>query len=304
VAGLYNPAFVGVDEFIDIKASYRTQMLGFGAMAPKAINLSGTFRVKQPADFITNGLRIGNIKALNANAIPKSKQKIHALSVNVFQESYGLIKENGAGLSYAFHYPVTKRAKLALGTTIAMVNRKINPKAIYLGEHGVDEDIIQDLLTQGGSQSSLLAKVGGLLYSKNYYLGISYLPLLDHNLSSEHLTYAHVKYLGMVQGGASFTMSDEFSFKPSIAVLLDKENDLLIDFTMKGVVRDRFWGGITYRSIQACSISAGFEINATLGVSYAYEMALGNFNQASSGSHEVVLGVRINNFKRMNPYTW
>ena len=72
-APLYNPAFTGIEGFRDVKLGYRYQWTGFGSEAPKFINASFNFRLKEPLDLTLNALRTSMEKTQNTE-IPKMKR--------------------------------------------------------------------------------------------------------------------------------------------------------------------------------------------------------------------------------------
>src|SRR6187551_707627 len=71
-ASAYNPAFSGVDNFADLKLSYRYQWSSLGPDAPRFINLAYNVRLKQPLDLSSNSLRTNNALSLNSENLPKS----------------------------------------------------------------------------------------------------------------------------------------------------------------------------------------------------------------------------------------
>src|SRR5690348_16376869 len=92
-ASAINPAFVGVEEFTDIKLGGRYQWSGFGDNAPKFLNAIANFRLKQPVDLVSNGVRISNIDVLNdPTVIPRRTQIIHGFGGAVFYEKVGVMK--------------------------------------------------------------------------------------------------------------------------------------------------------------------------------------------------------------------
>src|SRR6187402_112816 len=73
-ASAYNPAFAGIDNFADLKLSYRYQWSSLGPDAPRFINLAYNVRLKQPIDLSNNSLRTSNALGLNSEDLPKSKR--------------------------------------------------------------------------------------------------------------------------------------------------------------------------------------------------------------------------------------
>src|SRR5687767_14173180 len=76
-APIFNAAFSGIENFNDLKLSYRYQWTGFGSNSPKFINLSYNTRLRKPVDLAYNSLRISNPSMMRAQGIPRSKRMIH-----------------------------------------------------------------------------------------------------------------------------------------------------------------------------------------------------------------------------------
>lgn len=302
-ASAYNAAFTGVDEFADLRLGYRYQMAGYGANAPKFANVVFNYRLKQPADLVTNSLRPSKGNTL-ASAVPAKKRIIHGIGATIFSEQVGLIDRLGGGLSYAFHYPLTRKLRLSVGLTAFLENTQLDVNGIYLGENP-DQDPFYDHLMQGGTKHSELSLRGGiLLYSKNFYLGFSYFPIATKVITNSDVNFSDPFYQGSVQTGFVLPLNADLVLKPSVLAIVQTDNHILIDYSVKGYLKNRAWFGLTYRDIKAAVVLLGFDFTKTLTVGYSYEMSMGNFSKFNDGSHDLVLALRLNNFKGLRSYTW
>jgi hypothetical protein len=93
-------------------------------------------------------------------------------------------------------------------------------------------------------------------------------------------------------------------FKPSVLAIVQTDNHVLLDYSVKGYLKNRAWFGLTYRDIKAGVVLLGFDFTKTLSVGYSYEMSMGDFGKFNDGSHDLVLALRLNNFKGLRSYTW
>lgn len=300
---LYNPAFTGIEGFHDLKLSYRYQWSGFGADAPKFMNLSFNIRLKQPVDLRYNALRTSNQAAADAENYPRSKTIIHGLGLNVFHETIGRVKRTGAGLQYGFHYALSKRTRLALGVSVVYDNTKIDLNNVAVWD-ARNDPYYSHLASVGASSSSLNARAGALLYSRAYYVGFSYLKAWHTVLQSASTAEEAPLYVGAVQAGVALPLGPELVLKPSVLALLPADNEFQIDYNLKAYIQQRLWIGASYRAIEALVIMGGFQVSDALSASYSYETSMSGFKQFSDGSHELVLGIRFNNFKRQSPFVW
>ena len=296
---LFNPAFTGVENFADLKLSYRYQWSGYGSQAPKFLNVGFSTRLKHPLDLTYNAPRSSHTTALQPTNFPIGKTLIHGFGVNVFTESYGAIKRTGGALNYSFNYALSKRLRMAIGVGVIAESQKVNVNAL------VFEDPTAPLPPDGISNYTLLsARAGLLFYSKSFYLGASYLPLWSTTIQSLSDSSQYNPYQATAQVGVSLPLTAEFVLKPSVMALLYQDGELHFDYSAKAFIRDRLWLGATYRDIESVVTMVGFSISDALSASYAYEVPTGEIKQFADSSHELVLSIRINNFKRLKQYTW
>ena len=74
-APVFNPAISGIEGYKDLKLGYRYQWSGFGAGAPKWLNLAYNFRLKEPLDLNLHALRTNSSLRTNSAAVNKQRKK-------------------------------------------------------------------------------------------------------------------------------------------------------------------------------------------------------------------------------------
>lgn len=297
-ASMYNPAFSGVDAYSDIRLGYRYQWAGIEG-APKAVNLSFNTRLRQPLDLTYNTPRTSNLTYLK---IPKKKLIIHGFGANIFQSTVGRIQSTGGSLNYALHLPLSSKLRLAVGVTSVIGNTKVNLNNVTL--YDSNDGYYQQLVANGTTKTELNIRAGVLLYSQNFYVGFSYFPILQSTLQAANVALEKPFYQGSVQAGFSVDLGPAVQIKPSVIGLVQVDNKLVMDYTIKAFIQNKIWTGFSYRDIQSGVFLLGFNVNEVFAAAYSYEMSLGTFKQFNDGSHELVLSLKLNNFKKMNPYTW
>lgn len=300
-SSLFNPAFTGIEEFADLKLSYRYQWIGFGANAPTFMNVGFNTRLKQPLDLKYNTIRMSRPSLLQDKSVPKKKRTVHGISINVFQSEFGPIKQVGAALGYAWHVPISNKIKIAIGASSVIENRKIE-----LGELTFDkpDPFYQHLLNSPTSQLDLNARAGILLYSKRFYVGGSYLSVVNESLEASDLAFEESFYLASFQTGFAFDPKAGVTVKPSVLAYFQRNNKLAIDYNVKVYFQHNIMAGISYRNTKSAVIMLGISATNFLAVNYSYEMAFGDFRKFSNSTHEILLGLRINNFKKLPYYIW
>ena len=89
-----------------------------------------------------------------------------------------------------------------------------------------------------------------------------------------------------------------------MVALLYQDGELQLDYNLKAFIRERLWLGVSYRDVESVVPMVGFSLSDALSASYAYEILTGDLKQFGDSSHELVLSVRFNNFKKLKQYTW
>lgn len=299
---LYNPAFAGIENFNDLKLSYRYQWAGFGQYSPKFLNLSYQTRLIEPLDLAYNSLRLSVPAATSPENLPPARRMIHGLGGNLFHSEIGVLKSIGASVNYSIHYPLSEKARFAGGLSLVIENRKLDVSEVTVRDAA--DPLYNHLLGSSTSQTDMNLRAGILLYSENYYLGATYLPVLYSVLEASDLAMTEPFYLGSIQAGVALHLNPDVILKPSILALVQMNKDFVIDYNAKAFFRENIWLGLTYRDIKSGVAIVGWNFDERLSASYSYEMSLGEFKQFNDGSHELVLSMRLNNFRKYSQYTW
>jgi type IX secretion system PorP/SprF family membrane protein len=298
---LFNPAFSGIENFNDLKFSYRYQWSGFGSYSPRFINLSYNTRLVSPLDLAYNSPRLSDPSATNPENLPRSRRMIHGIGGNIFHSEVGVLKSIGGNINYSIHYPVSEKARFAVGASLLIENRKLDVSEVTVRD---PDAFYNHLLSSSTSQTDLNLRAGVLLYTQNYYIGLTYLPLLYTVLEASELSMTQPFYRGSVQAGVSLPLNADVTLKPSVMALFQMNNALNIDFNVKAYFKQNIWLGLTYRDTQSGVAIVGWNFDEKLSASYSYEMSLGQFKQFNDGSHELIVAFRLNNFKKYSQYTW
>jgi len=299
-APVYNPAFTGIDPFGDIRLSYRSQLGAFGANSPSFFNALYQFRLSRPYDPSMNSFRTSMVPTGEPTPVLGI---VHGMGVNVFDEQLGLMSRRGVGISYAFHYPVSEKLMLAVGTSAMVENLRIDPDKIYLGANADPDPIYQQIMNGKTNNTQLNVRAGAVLYSERFYVGLSYLPVWRFNLRDASWLTASSIYKASLQTGISFRLSETVMLKPSVVALLNEGNRVNVDYAIKVYLRNLVWVGGMWRDTGTAVAQLGFNINKMFNAAYSFEVSTGEW-KFGAGSHEVVLGIRLNNFKNRPSYIW
>lgn len=88
---------------------------------------------------------------------------------------------------------------------------------------------------------------------------------------------------------------------PSFVVKGVTPAPIQFDINSKLRYKDFAWVGVSYRNRDAVIALAGVTIKSKLDISYAYDINTSPLSQFNSGSHEILIGLRIPNHEHEPP---
>ncbi|HWK57892.1 MAG TPA: type IX secretion system membrane protein PorP/SprF [Parapedobacter sp.] len=265
-----NPAVAGIAEYAELKLSARSQWTGI-ADAPKTLYAT-----------------------MNAPLNRRDGRKSNlGLGSKVLVDQTGPILFSSAELNGAYHLPLNETYRLSLGMGIGVNYRRVDFSKVQLAE---PNDPVYG--TDDFRRATPTASAGLWLYTNDMYLGVSVQNLLDDGFGSSPLgglTMAMQQHY-FATFGYRFRMGD-FYLTPSAMLKLVQPAPMAFDINLKGQVGDAFWAGISWRHQDGVAAMAGFFISSTLNVAYAYDFINSDLRQHSLGSHEIIVGINLNNQK-------
>lgn len=275
---LLNPGATGVEDYIDIKASYRTQWVGLEG-APKTFYLSGSSS-------------LGKWRSTSKRTLNDRRRPFHAIGGLVYRDVTGPTSRTSAYASYAYNLVLTPKIRAALGASIGMQ------------QFAVDGNQLQfyDPTTVAASAASrvLDGSVGLWVYSSDFYVGVSSTQLLGNKLDfsygpdqvSAGAPGNALKRHYFFTGGVRVPLSQDWSLVPSVLVKTVNPAPLSVDLNAKLKYRDLLWVGASWRAFDSVIALAGLSYEQfTIG--YSYDAGLSKLNNYHYGSHEILLGLRL-----------
>ena len=140
--------------------------------------------------------------------------------------------------------------------------------------------------------------IGTWIYSDQFFVGISAMQLLANTESASQ--QSGLQRPGFAQphlyvtGGYRIDVSRDLTLVPSF-MLKSSPTAQAADASLKAIIAERIWGGISYRHKDAVSLMTGVNISPLLEVGYSYDAVTSELRHASAGSHEIVLGLKLQN---------
>jgi len=129
-----NPAFTGIDDFLDIKINYRNQWAGFNdSPSTNYFGINGLLKKASTQSYKEYALRISDPSILDSliNISSSFKNNIkHGIGGHIIFDRQGPFEQISGYLNYALHMPVGYKTKLSIGLSLSISNNRIDRKSV------------------------------------------------------------------------------------------------------------------------------------------------------------------------------
>ncbi|HEY4195668.1 MAG TPA: type IX secretion system membrane protein PorP/SprF [Mucilaginibacter sp.] len=293
---LINPAVSGIENYIDIKAGYRSQWTGLeGAPVTSLLSFSAPL-----GHAFVGGDAAGMIPGADNPYSPEYRESYqaagphHGIGFNLVSDHIGYMQTNNFDASYAYHLGVSTNLNLALGVSAGMNNLALDVSKITL--QNPDDNLVRNL-TNNPWKPDL--GIGVWAYSADYYLGVSALQLLPQQLSlattnaakPQNKIYPNVFFTA----GYKFYLSEDVAFVPSALVKELAPLPMSFDLNAKMAFGNRFWVGGSYRYQDSAAGLVGLNISSLINVSYSYDYTTSALHSLNVNTHEIMIALMLNN---------
>lgn len=292
---LLNPAISGIENYTDVRFGYRNQWRGID-QAP----ITAYFSVHMP---LGKQYLYGNSNSFDEkgnNPMKRSYMQTymasephHGIGIYGVVDRTGPITSSDFKATYAYHLGLSPKLNLSVGVAAGISRLILDISKISL-ENSFDPAIAENADTR--IQPDLAA--GVWLYGPKFFAGLSAQQLLNRPISfTRNTSYDQGKQAPHVflTAGYKFFISDEIAGMPSVMLKYVSPAPVSTDLNMKVAFKDKFWIGASYRSNDAIAVLAGFNVSSLFVLGYSYDFTTSELGRASTGSHEIVLGLLLNN---------
>jgi len=303
---LLNPAVSGIENYTDFKAGFRSQWTGLdGAPVTSYLSVNApmgkNFLYGDPTSMAGESQ---NPLSRLATSNYLAAEPHHGVGGMIVSDRTGPINQTSISASYAYHLGLTSKLNLSVGV-MAGINR------ISLDLSQVRLKTPDDAAIYNGNtnQSKPDLGVGVWAYSGNYYLGVSVQQLVkqtitfgDKSVYNQSKTVPHYFFTG----GFKIFLDEDITLLPSVLFKMVDPAPASYDINLKLAFSNKLWVGGSYRHNDSKSAMVGLNINSLINVNYAYDFTSSSLRTVSNGSHEIVLGILLNNrYKVTSPQrTW
>lgn len=283
---LLNPAITGIERYIDVKMGQRQQWTGF-TNAPTTSYISFHMPIGMQKDLYGN-----NSMTKSYVEEYKAPEPHHGIGLYaVLDDPGGAITSQDVNLTYAYHLGISSRMTLSVGVAAGISRLVLDPSRITLSNSN-DPSIT----STGKIQPDL--SIGTWLYGPTYFAGASVQGILGRPLTFSSTTnpnqgtqIPHV----FITSGYKLFLGDNIAIMPSFMLKYVNPAPLAVDFNTRIAFKDKIWLGGSYRQGDAFAAIAGFNFGSLFNFSYSYDFTTSQIGAYSSGSHEFILGIRLNN---------
>lgn len=292
---ILNPAISGIENYTDVKAGYRNQWQGLtDAPVTSYISIHAPIGKQFTQGSATSFPGEGN-NPMNRNYVQtyKASEPHHGIGFHLVSDKTGPFTRTDINLTYAYHLGLTESINLAVGVAAGMSRISLDRSKIIL-EDPNDQAITDN--NENQIQPDLGA--GIWLYGPRYFAGVSAQQLLGRRLEfSDYADYNQGKQVPHVfmTAGYKFFIGEDIAAIPSAMVKLVSPVPLSADLNMKLAFKDQFWLGGSYRVDDSFAALAGFNVGHFFNLSYSYDFTTSDLRSVSNGTHEIVLGLLLNN---------
>jgi type IX secretion system PorP/SprF family membrane protein len=293
---LLNPAVSGIENYVDVKTGYRSQWTGLeGAPVTSYLTINAPFGsdyVQGDAAAMSPGNEANPYSRLYTQNY-QAADPHHGIGFMVVSDKAGPINTTNLAATYAYHLGLSSTLNLAVGVAAGFNHISLNTSQITL------ENPLDPVIANGNnSQWKPDLGVGLWAYSSNYYFGVSAQQLLPQSLYfsvNNSVSAAKTVPQFFVTGGYKVFLNDDITLLPTALIKFIKPLPVAYDINMKLAFRDRFWVGGSYRNQDSFAGLVGFNISSLINISYSYDYTTSALRTVSSGTHEIVIGLMLNN---------
>lgn len=215
--------------------------------------------------------------------------KSFGLGGQVMVDQIGMIQQVSGLVSLSYGFSIANDHHIRIGTSLGYNQYRVDPTSAIAFDP--DDPIINGGIQAGGTINMEL----GLMYawkglelsvgSKQFIQSTSNMPItgVDGYGLRRHLN-------SLIAYNVNF--GDKWRFTPSLFAK-GTNNGYQLDMNADVCYKDFIYGGLGYRTSVGVIGRLGIQIQDLFFIGYAYEAPMSNIASYSSGSHEVILGIKF-----------
>jgi type IX secretion system PorP/SprF family membrane protein len=300
----YNPAFTGIDDFVDLKLSVYQGWNSFNTRNNNFyISAFGSINNPQQASIKNNALRISSSAYQQIEAERDLRRK-HGMGGIISARNIGPYRSASINYQYAYHLPISSGYNFSMGARVSYLSQRIDFSGFEVRRP--DEDIFYQQLMQSSnsSQSSYLVDFGLLLYSDVFYFGVSSSNIVKGRLSSDALINFNDAQQIQMNTAGNFRIASNVLLNTGLQLNWQQGYPLGWAANVRARYKELLYVGSGYNHNSKLSLLLGISISSKLNLHYSYDQYLSSLSGFNVNAHEIVLGLSIFNTSYSQPKFW
>ncbi|MFN5911204.1 MAG: PorP/SprF family type IX secretion system membrane protein [Bacteroidota bacterium] len=211
------------------------------------------------------------------------------LGANVLIDKLGMLQQVAASGTAAYGFKIAGEHDVRFGITAGYYQFRVNPEGAIVFDGN-------DVIVNGGAQSasSINSEVGFLYRFKGLEVSLASRQVIQ---SFSNFGYSGLDGYGLRRHmigymGYRFNLTERIGLKPSV-FYKGINNVSQVDFNLDGDYRNLIHAGLGYRLNVGIIGRVGVNVRDLFFIGYGYEAPMQNIAKYSSGSHEVILGLKL-----------
>lgn len=269
---ILNPAVAGTYHYFQARLMSRLQWIGF------------------PDAPVTNSLSVfGPVSA---------KSKDMGYGVTLYGDVSSPTSRLGLKGAYAYNIALNEHIRASFGAAIGFFQFKYDGSNVRM--YAPDPVAPKSVKSEFEPD----AMIGILVYSGLFQVGFS-VDNLFNNKFNVNPDQTSVKSFGKLLrhyyllGSYNWIHNRQWSTEGSMVIKAVEGFNVPVQFDLnvREWYRNTAWFGMSYRSMNAIAILAGYIFNKRIYAGYAFDINLSSMRYYNFGSHEIMLGYRFNTLK-------
>ncbi len=219
------------------------------------------------------------------------KNKKMGIGGTLFTDITGPTRRVGLNFSYAYHLKINEEYQLNLGLSGGILQYSVDGHKLILQDNS-------DLVMVSQYKSSLIPdfSAGAYFYSKKLVVSLSLPQFYQSKINfdgTQNTDQSRIRTHLYFMSAYTFDLNDEIQIEPSTLIKFVSPVPVKVDASVRGIYRKMLWLGLSYRTNDAVSAMLGYLHKNWMMIGYSYDYSVTRLRNYSSGTHEIVLGLRF-----------
>ncbi|WP_422354334.1 type IX secretion system membrane protein PorP/SprF [Roseivirga pacifica] len=225
--------------------------------------------------------------------------EMFGIGASVVGDKAGPVNETMTNLALSFSLPVGENSFLAMGINGGLSFLDVNFSEL------VTIDPNDPILSSDINSTYANFGAGLFFHSERFYVGLSSPNLLRPTRIENNngmVTKAAEEIHTYLTSGYVFDINSTLKLKPSVLLYYVNGSPLKVDVSANLLFKEQFEFGLTYRPDDTIAAMVGVQVSPNIRLGYAYDYTTtSTFGPFSAGSHELMLLLKLGNYKVKSP---